>query len=126
LIHVNELRSGSDDSDRCAIVAATVRSRTAAASVGHLRVGIGLMDWRLKRINGVEPAWARFDGLERNWSWTTDETQAFVAHNRYIVEAMQRRAPDWLRYASEVELKDSLVPDDPVRKRATKREVAQC
>lgn len=83
------------------------------------------MEWRLKRIGGLGAEWASVEGFgaARQWSWTTKETDAFSAHNRYIVEALQRRAPDWLRFHTEVE---PVPNDEPVRKRTAKREDMPC
>lgn len=88
------------------------------------------MDWRLKRIDALGAEWASVDGFgsNRQWYWTSDEAKAFSAHNRYIVEAMQRRMPDWMRYSSELEPVpngDELEERAPV-KRTAKREATKC
>lgn len=91
------------------------------------------MEWRLKRTGSAAPMWALYDEPNRHWSWTSDVTKAFVAHNRYIVEAMQRRAPDSFRYGAEIEFTNGQVTAErpaerpaTVRKRTLKREGAPC
>jgi len=124
LITVNGLRSDSN-TDRRIASAAALCGGAGASAMGHLRLGLWLMEWRLKRTTAGHPAWACLDGIDRQWSWTTDEARAFSAHNRFIVEALQRRMPDWMRYASELEQLPGGENPTPA-KRPTKREVTQC
>lgn len=93
--------------------------------MGRFRVGLWLMEWRLKRNDGAAPPqWARYEFFDRHWSWTADESEAFAAHNPYIAEAMQRRMPDYMRAHCELEQKPengSVETPRAETKRPTKR-----
>lgn len=115
------------------LVDAAIRRGAAPAALGHLRLGSRLMEWRIRRrigALGLALSWAQYEPLDRQWCWTKDETKAFTAHNRYIVEAMQRRTPDWMRYSSEIEQvpngDEVEEPAPAARKRAPKREDVPC